>query len=107
MQQAEIELVEDSQVNSVISADATRELVYVHPVEGYSWNVVIVRPISVVDRLALSLGFQLFSMIAILGLVVIIVVYFISKRLTRPLELMAGAAESIARGNLNQITPKV
>jgi len=106
MQQADIELVEDGQVNSVISADGARELVYVHPVEGYSWNVVIVRPISVVDRLALSLGFQLFSMITILGLVVIIVVYFISKRLTRPLELMAGAAESIARGNLNQITPK-
>ncbi len=106
MNTANIDLSEYGQVQSVISQEGAPELVYTHAVEGYSWYVVIVKPISVVNRLALSLGFQLFSMIAILGIVVIIVVYIISKRLTRPLELMAGAAESIARGNLNQTAPK-
>jgi PAS domain S-box-containing protein len=106
MQQTNLDLMEHGQVKKVVSSEGIQELVYIYAVEGYSWYVVLERPFSVVDRLALSLGFQLFSMITILGFVVIIVVYVISKRLTRPLEQIAGAAESIARGNLNQTAPK-
>lgn len=106
MKQADIDLMDHGQVISEVSSEGVRQLMNIYAVEGYSWYVVIVKPYSVVDKLALSLGFQLFTMIAIIGVVVIAVVYIISKRLTRPLELMAGAAESIARGNLNQSTPK-
>jgi two-component system phosphate regulon sensor histidine kinase PhoR len=106
MQQANLDITEQDQVRQIVSSKGLQELVYIYPVEGYSWYVVLEKPISVVDRLALSLGFQLFSMITILGFVVIIIVYIVSKKLTQPLEQMAGAAESIARGNLNQTAPK-
>jgi PAS domain S-box-containing protein len=106
MQKADIDLSQYGQVDSTFSSEGIEELVYLYPVKGYSWYVVIEKPTTVVDRLALSLGFQLFSMITVLGAIVITIVYVVSKRLTRPLEVMAGAAESIARGNLNQTAPK-
>jgi PAS domain S-box-containing protein len=106
MQQADLDLTEQGQVMEVVSSEGIDKLAYIYPVEGYSWVVVIERSIGVVDRLALSLGFQLFLMIVILGILFMFIVYVVSKRLTRPLEQMAGAAESIARGNLNQTAPK-
>jgi len=106
MKTADIDLLQHGHFSSSISSEGLQQLVYIYAVEGYSWYVVIVKPMNVVERLALSLGFQLFSMLAILGLVIFVVIFIVSKRLSRPLELIAGAAESIARGNLNRTTPK-
>jgi PAS domain S-box-containing protein len=106
MKRVELDLDDHGTVKLQIDSDGVRHLSYIYAVEGYSWYVVITKPYSVVDRLALSIGLQLFTIIAILGVVIIAVVFFISRRLTRPLELMAGAAESIARGNLNQSPPR-
>jgi PAS domain S-box-containing protein len=106
MKHADINFTGQGEIDEVISSEGVKELVYTYPVEGYSWYVVIETPVSVVNRLAMSLGSHLFAMIVIIGLAVIIVVYLVSKRLTKPLEVMAGAAESIARGNLNQTAPK-
>jgi two-component system phosphate regulon sensor histidine kinase PhoR len=82
--------------------DGTRRLVYVHPVAGYSWNVVVIVPQSEVQRLSTRIAVNLFAVQLCVGAVLLLSVYFISRRLTNPLRMMAGAAQSISLGNLSQ-----
>ena len=85
--------------------DGTRRLVQVTDVPGYPWRVQVSLPVSVVNRLALQIAARLFGVMAAVGALVIVLVYASSRRLTRPLRAMAVAAESIARGSLDQSVP--
>jgi signal transduction histidine kinase/HAMP domain-containing protein len=85
--------------------DGTRRLVQVTDVPGYPWRVRVSLPVSVVNRLALQIAARLFGVMAAVGFLVVILVYASSRRLTRPLRAMAVAAESIARGRLDQSVP--
>ena len=85
--------------------DGTRRLVRVTDVAGYPWRVQVSLPVSVVNRLALQIATRLFGVMAAVGLLVVVLVYASSRRLTRPLRSMAVAAESIARGHLDQTVP--
>jgi len=105
MKQSTIDLEDHGQIFREDNLAGDQQLIYINAVDGYSWYVVIEQPYSQVDRLAVNLGFQLFIMIAFLGVVVLVVVYGISNRFTQPLEQMVGAAESITRGNLAQTIP--
>jgi len=84
------------------AADGTPRLTYVHIIEGYPWRVVITTPLRVVDMLAVRIALQLAAILAAVGLVLVVVVHFGSRRLTRPLRQMAGLAEAMARGTLGQ-----
>ncbi len=99
---SEIDIEQDSEVLVQRAPDGTEQLVLVYAVEGYPWYVVITKPQVVVDQLALQLASRLFAVIALIGVLFIAVIYTISRQLTRPLKHMAGAAESIAKGKLDQ-----
>jgi PAS domain S-box-containing protein len=105
--QSTINLDDYDQIQQVSNSEGDQQLIHVNAVEGYSWYVVIEQPYSEVNRLSVNLGFQLLVMIAILGSIILAIVYFISNRFTKPLERMVGAAESITRGNLAQRIPDV
>ncbi len=89
------------EVVSDTAPDGSRRLLHIRPVDGYPWHVVTLIPQSEVQKVALRLAANLFAMISGVGLAVLIAVYLISRRLTRPLRTMASAAQAIARGNLS------
>ena len=82
--------------------DGTRRLIRALDVPGYPWRVQVTLPQSVVNRLALQIAARLFAVMAGVGVLVVVLVYASSRRLTRPLRAMAMTAESIARGNLDR-----
>jgi signal transduction histidine kinase/HAMP domain-containing protein len=88
-----------------LAPDGSRRLIYRYAIDGYPWQVVITTPQHVVDRLALTIAVRLFGVMALVGLLGIFGAYVLSRQLTRPLVVMAGVAESIARGNLDQPVP--
>jgi len=105
MKQSQVNLQDHSEIVRMNNSEGDPMLVHISAVEGYSWYVVIEQPFSEVDRLSVNLGFQLLVIIAILGAMILVVVYLISNRFTKPLERMVGAAESITRGNLTHRIP--
>ncbi|HET7011405.1 MAG TPA: ATP-binding protein [Anaerolineales bacterium] len=82
--------------------DGTRRLIQVLNVPGYPWRVQVSFPQSAVNRLTLQIAARLFAVTAAVGVLVVLLVYASSRRLTRPLRAMAQTAESIARGNLDR-----
>ena len=95
----------ESGLNQVVretAPDGTRQLVNVTEVRGYPWRVVVTVAQSEVQKLALQIAANLFVVVLAVGLVMLLAVYLISRRLTQPLRMMAGIAQSIARGNLAQ-----
>ncbi|HKZ54950.1 MAG TPA: ATP-binding protein [Anaerolineales bacterium] len=95
----------EGEARPVPAEDGTQRLVFYQPVGGYPWRVVVTMPSREVERLGMRIAVRLFGVIAGVALIVIVVIYGMSNRLTRPLKMMAGAAESIARGNLSQPLP--
>lgn len=85
--------------------DGTARLVLVQAVDGYPWRVVVVQPQGAVDRLAIQISIRLLGVLLAVGVTLLVAVYGVSHRLTRPLRVMARIAESIARGNLAQPVP--
>lgn len=101
-------LVPDSnngEVVSLLAPDGTRQLAYAAPVAGYPWRVLALVPQRTVDSLALRIAARLFLVVLTVGAVMMVVVYLGSRRLTRPLRDMAGAAERIAHGDLSRPVP--
>ncbi len=85
--------------------DGTRHLVHAEDVAGYSWRVVALIPLRTVNRLALNLLGRLTLILIAVGTAGVATLSWVSRRLTRPLEQMASAAEAIARGRLEQPLP--
>lgn len=97
--------VDSTSVGEVITdtaPDGTRRMVYTYSIEGYPWQIVVITPQSEVQKVALRIAANLFGVLGVVGVAVVLAIYFISRRLTRPLRMMAGVAQSIARGNLDQ-----
>ncbi|MGD8632918.1 MAG: ATP-binding protein, partial [Anaerolineales bacterium] len=102
LQEFEAETSTSGEVTTDTAPDGTRRMIYTHNVEGYPWQIVIITPQSEIQKVALRIAANLFGVLLVVGVVFILAIYFISRRLTRPLRMMAGVAQSIARGNLNQ-----
>lgn len=79
-----------------------RQMVCYLPVSGYPWAVVILLPHKVRMELALSIAAPLLALLTLLTGVVGLIVSLATSQLTRPLNLLARAAEEIARGNLDK-----
>jgi PAS domain S-box-containing protein len=83
--------------------DNTRQLVYFLPIPGYDdWAVVIRLPYEVVLDQAARIAAPLLLFQLLMGLVLVIVIPFVTGRLTRPLKQLAAAAGLIAEGDLVQ-----
>jgi signal transduction histidine kinase len=102
LQEFEVELSTTQDVITDTAPDGTRRMVYTHAIEGYPWQIVIITPQSEIQKVAIRIAVNLFGVLAFVGVVFVLAIYFISRRLTRPLRMMAGVAQSIARGNLDQ-----
>lgn len=80
--------------------DNSRKLVYYVPVDGHPWCVVIEAPYRIVLDQARQIAVPLLGLQVLLGGGLVIVISLVTKRVTRPLETLATAADSIAGGNL-------
>jgi HAMP domain-containing protein len=92
-------------INQVVletAPDGTRRLVNTNEVSGYPWRVVVTVAQSEVQKLALQIAANLSVVVLAVGIVMLLAIYLISRRLTQPLRMMASVAQSIARGNLEQ-----
>jgi PAS domain S-box-containing protein len=85
-------------VNSV--EDGTRRLLYVRPVQGYPWTTVIELPYAAVLGLAAQVSAPLVISLLALTLIASIAMVAVSRRMTRPLHLLAQATTQIAEGKL-------
>ncbi len=79
-----------------------RQMVCYLPVSGYPWAVVILLPHKVRMELALNIATPLLVLLTALTGVVGFIISLATSQLTRPLNLLANAAEEIARGNLEK-----
>lgn len=102
MQTFDFEALSIDGVHVDSAQDGTRRLVYTYALEGYQWYVVVTTPMREVQQIAFQIAIRLMAVIVFVGLVVIVVVYVLSRRLTQPLGLMANVAQSIAHGDLAQ-----
>jgi PAS domain S-box-containing protein len=86
--------------------DGTRRLVYYSPVEAVgNWTVVITYPYKVVLDRATRISAQVLLILLVLAGVLAVTVPWLTRRMTRPLQLLATAARSIAEGQLDtQVT---
>jgi PAS domain S-box-containing protein len=71
-------------------------------VEGYPWAVVILLPRQVVLGLATGIAGPLLILLTSLAVAVSVVISLATSQITRPLNLLARAAERIAEGNLGE-----
>jgi len=79
-----------------------RQLACYLPVSGYPWAVVILLPHKVRMELALNIATPLLVLLSVLTGVVGLIISLAASQLTRPLNLLARAAEEIARGDLEK-----
>lgn len=79
-----------------------RQMVCYLPVSGHPWAVVILLPHKVRMELALNIAAPLLVLLTVLTGVVGLIISLAIGQLTRPLNLLARAAEEIARGNLEK-----
>jgi PAS domain S-box-containing protein len=90
--------IEELQV--VVAADGTRQSVYAQVVEGYPWRVIVTMPQREVQQLAVQIAGRLMVIILVVGVAMVVAIFASSRRLTKPLRMMADVAQSIAQGNL-------
>ncbi len=79
-----------------------RQLACYLPVSGYPWAIVILLPHKVRMELAFNIATPLLILLTALTGVVGLIISLSVNQLTRPLNLLARAAEEIARGDLEK-----
>jgi PAS domain S-box-containing protein len=84
-----------------VAPDGTREMLYVQSVEGTDWLVVVSVPYEVVLQLAADLAQPTIVLIVLAAILAIGGIYYLSRRVTRPLGELSRAAGNIAGGNLD------
>jgi PAS domain S-box-containing protein len=99
------DVLEAEGVRLDVAPDGSRRLLYAHPVGGYPWSVVVATPYRTVQRQAFEIASRLFGVVVLVGGLLVLAVYAISRRLTQPLRTMSSIARSIARGHLAQPVP--
>lgn len=82
--------------------DGTRRLVYVQPVEGLNWRVVLTVPTEFAQQLSLRIAAPLLGMIMILSLLALLVLNLGLRMVTNSLESLGSEADEIAKGRLDQ-----
>jgi PAS domain S-box-containing protein len=107
IQDLALENLQDGLIEVITTADGTRQLVYSLSVGGYPWHVIVTVPLREVQRQAFDISTRLVMVLALVGVVMVVAIYIVSRRVTQPLRFMADMAQTIARGNLIQPVPDV
>lgn len=76
-------------------------LVLVHLVDGLRHRIILQLPYLVVLESAAKISMPLLGVEIIFGSLLIVAIFLSSRRITRPLNTLAQAADSIAKGNLS------
>lgn len=84
------------------SRSNARQLACYVAVDGHPWAVVVLLPHEMVLELATSIAAPLLLLLTVLTIAVGVVIPLATSQLTRPLNLLARAAERIAKGDLAQ-----
>ncbi|MGH2592417.1 MAG: histidine kinase dimerization/phospho-acceptor domain-containing protein, partial [Anaerolineae bacterium] len=90
-----------------LSDDNVRRLTSVQEVSGMPWKVAIELPYSSILSTAAQISMPLLVMFGVIMLGALILLPFISRRITRPLGALAQAAGRIARGELGRPVPDI
>ncbi len=101
VQRREITKVPVGQAYQDLDYNGTRRLVYVLPVEGSDWQVVITLPYEVVLDAATQTSKPLLALLLALGVILVVTIPVVTQRLTQPLTALSQAAARIAEGELS------
>ncbi len=85
-----------------VAPDGTRRLVYYLPVAGHPWSVVVETPFTVVLGLATQISAPLLVILILIGAIVLLIISFLARRLTRPVEVLAVDVARMTQGDLSQ-----
>ncbi len=80
----------------------TRQLVYVLPVTGFPWSVVVMVPNETVLAQATRIVTPLVAILIIIGVIGAGLVFWVTSQITRPLETLAKATASITQGEFSK-----
>lgn len=87
--------------------DGTRWLIYREAVEEYSWYIIVVSPLQEVWQRALTATLRSAVLLGVVGMTALVALSAISRRLTKPIRLMADMTQAITRGNFDGVIPQV
>ncbi len=90
------------QVFRLRTTDGTRELVYLYPVSGTSWQVAVMTPNEIVLQRSIQIAVPILVVLAILTALSLPLVVAIADRITRPLDELLEGARLIAQGQLDR-----
>ncbi len=82
--------------------DGTRQLVYLHPVEGRpDWTVIMAAPDEVALALATQIALPMMLLLVAVTTIALAAAITLTRNVTAPLEVLAQAADRIAEGQLD------
>ena len=84
-----------------VAPDGTRRLVFYLPVVGHRWSVVIQTPYNVVLALATRISAPLVFILFLVGIVALILISYLARRLTRPVEALVLAVGHMGDGDMS------
>jgi len=93
--------VEEPSFYSGINPDGSRQMVYVQPVAGRDWRVILSIPASRSLDLALQIAAPMLGMLLLIALTALVIMRFSLRRITQSLDQLASEAGQIAQGKLD------
>lgn len=93
--------VQDS-VDLEITPDGTRQYVLVRPAIGHDWTIILAVPASRIQTLSLEIATPTLLWILLLSFLAVLSIHFGIGRITKTLQNLAGEADQLAHGKLNQ-----
>ena len=88
-----------------VSPYGTQSMIYVEPVEGYDWSVVIMIPKDQVDQLSVSIAIPLLIIIVLLSIIGVIILRIGLRSVRRSLTNLATGAGLISVGEFDKVIP--
>ena len=79
----------------------TKYVVFISPIPAANWSIAVVLPISVLFAEQQNLTDQILYIAIVVFLIVIVIIYWIINKITRPLAGLAATAQRLEAGDLN------
>jgi PAS domain S-box-containing protein len=85
-----------------LTPDGERDLVYIHPVKGKPWSVIVTVPNSFIQQQGVNIALPLLIVITLLVILAVFIFRYGLRSVTSSLEDLATQANRMARGELDQ-----
>ena len=90
-----------------LDIDSVPSYIYYTPVKHTNWQVVTVVPKQYVHMVAKIISYVLYFLMGLAILVITVVSMKLSKRMAKPLKLLAESADQVAAGNFEATLPEI